>query len=301
MNLSYVKSYLEVVKRSSFSEAAKALGLSQPTVSFQVQRLERELDVKLLERQGGRVSMTEEGREFRTFAQRVVREEEALHERLTTLHDEVEGTLSLGASTNPGEQFLPIIVGEFRRRFPKARATISISDTAVIVDRVLERECDAGFVGASVRRRGLVVLKVAEDKLMLIVAPDHPLTQRNAVRLTDLEGESFVVREDGSGTQQTVEELMAASGLNPRRLSPVMVAGSNQAVVTAVEAGVGIAFASERAASRSLELGRIRAIPITDVNWVRGIYFIHPTSPVKTRLFQEFARFVEEWSARARD
>ncbi len=298
MNLAYCKSYLEVVERGSFSEAARALGLSQPTVSFQVRRLEEEAGARLMERRGPRqVGVTAAGREFETFARRVLAEHAALMERLSALRDEVAGALRLGASTHPGEHLVPAIVGAFRRRHPKISATIAIGDTAEIVDRVLGRQCDAGFVGAEVRRRGLVSHKIAEDQLVLIAAPDHPIARRRSVRLSDLAGESFVVREPGSGTQRTVDELMEAAGLHPRRLRPALVVGSNQAVVAAVEAGVGVAFAPRAAAARSLELGRVRAVPVRGTDWVRGIYFVHVAGAPKTRLLQAFAAFVDEWSA----
>ena len=295
MNLTYFKSYLEVVRRGSFSEAAKALGLSQPTVSFQIQRLEGELATKLLDRQGGRIVVTAAGQEFRAFAERVLQEEKALQERLAFLHDEVAGTLSLGASTNPGEQIVPALLGDFRRLYPKVTSRILIADTAEIVEKVLARESDAGFIGAEVKRRGLAIKQVAVDPLLLVAAPDHPLSAQRSVKLETLEEFDFVVREEGSGTQKRVEELMQKAGLSPAKLKRVLVVGSNQAVMTAVEAGVGLAFASQKAASRSLELHRVRAIPIEGVEWVRGIYFIHPSNPVMTRLFQEFSRFVDTW------
>ena len=298
MNLAYFTSYLEVVRRGSFSEAAKALGVSQPTISFQVQRLERDLSTKLLDRHGGRVTMTAAGREFRDFAVQVLAEQAALQERLAALQDAVAGTLLLGASTNPAEQLLPRLLAAFQKLHPSVRARIHVADTAVIADMVLARECDTGFVGAEVKRRGLVCRKIAEDPLLLIAAPGHPLAKRNGpVLLHELEGQTFVAREEGSGTQQTVEDLLAARGVNPQRLAPRLIAGSNQAVVNAVEAGAGLAFASQEAASRSLELERIVAIPLEGAGWVRGIYLIHPVAPVKTRLFQEFIGFVHSWGA----
>ena len=295
MNLAYFKSFLEVVKRGGFSEAGKALGLSQPTVSFHIQRLEEELATKLLERQGGRIVITAAGQEFKAFAEKVLHERSSLGEKLGALQQEVAGRLSLGASTNPGEYILPRIVGEFRRLYPKVSVAIIIADTAEIVEKVLDRQCDAGFVGAEVKRRGLEVQKIAEDQLVLVAPPDHPLASRPSVTLSELATEDFVVREEGSGTQKTVEELMQANGMNPSKLKEAMVAGSNQAMVTAVEAGMGLAFASQMAAARSLELGRVKAVPLEGINWVRGIYFVRPSRAVETKLFREFTAFVDRW------
>ena len=295
MNLAYFKSYLEVVKRGGFSEAGKALGLSQPTVSFHIQRLEKELAAKLLERHGGRIALTQAGQEFQAFAERVLHERQALEKKLGALQQEVTGRLSLGASTNPGEYILPRILGDFRQLHPKVHAAVIIGDTAEIVEKVLDRQCDAGFVGAEVKRRGLETRKIAEDELLLIAPPQHPLADRSSVPLAKVKTQDFVVREEGSGTQKTVEELLQANSVNPKSLKCVLVAGSNQTVVAAVEAGMGLAFASQMAAARSLRLGTVKTVRLEGVRWVRGIYFVRPSRPVETKLMQEFVAFVDPW------
>lgn len=295
MNLSYLKSYLETVKRGGFSDAGKALGLSQPTISFHIQRLEEELSAKLLERKGGRVTLTQAGEEFQSFAEKVLRDRQVLGAKLEALQSEVTGRLSLGASTNPGEYILPRILGDFRKSYPKASATVVIADTAEIVEKILDRQCDAGFIGADVEKRGLKTQKIAEDELLLLAPPDHPLAQKGSISLGALENQNFIVREDGSGTQKTVEGLMQANGLNPKSLREILVAGSNQAVVTAVEAGIGLAFASQIAAARSLKLGSVKSVRLQGKHWVRGIYFVRPSRTLETKLMREFVSFVENW------
>ena len=295
MNLAYVKSYLAVVKQGGFSEAARTLGLSQPTISFHIQRLEEELGAKVLERHGGRIVISAAGREFQAFVERVLQEQLVFKEKLASLQGEVAGSLSLGASTHPGEYLLPRIVGAFRRKRPLVHAGITVADTALIVEKVLERQCDAGLVGAEVKHRGLDVKRIAEDELLLIVPPDHPLTVRSSATLEELETLAFVVRKEGSGTQKTVDELMLATGVNPARLTVALVASGNQAVVSAVEAGVGVTIASRMAAERSLEVGRVKAVPVEGAHWVRGIYYIQPTRPIEARTMLEFAAFVESW------
>lgn len=297
MNLAYFKSYLAVVKQGGFSEAARTLGLSQPTVSFHIQRLEEEMGAKFLDRHGGRSVVTAAGREFQAFVEKVLHEQLVLKEKLASLQDEMAGTLSLGASTHPGEYILPRIMGAFRRKHPLVQAVVTVADTAVIVDRVIERQCDAALVAGDVKRRGLEVKQIGEDELLLIVPANHPLTVQPAATLEDLEMLAFVVRGEGSGTQKTIDDLMTASGLNPARLTTAMVAGSNQAVISAVEAGVGVAIASQMAAFGSLQLGRMKAVPIEGVRWVRGIYYVQPSRPVDTRILREFAAFLDTWKA----
>ena len=219
-----------------------------------------------------------------------------LKKKLASLQDEVAGSLSLGVSTHPGEYLLPRILGAFRRKHPLVHARITFADTALIVEKVLERQCDAGLVGAEVKHRGLDVKRIAEDELLLIVPPDHRLTVQSSATLEELETLAFVVREEGSGTRKTVDELMLAAGVNPARLTVALVAGSNQAVVSAVEAGVGVTIASRMAAERSLALGRVKAVPVDGMHWVRGIYDIQPTRPIEARIMREFAAFVESWN-----
>ncbi len=294
MNTDYLRSFVEVVRRGSFSDAARALGVSQPTISFQVQRLEEEASAKLLERQGGRVALTDAGTLFLRFAERVLTEESGLRESMKTLRKVIGGRLALGASTIPGEYILPRLLGAFLQRYPAVQATIAVADTSIIVDKVQAREVDIGFIGAEVKRRGLVVRRLQDDEVLLLAPPKHPFAKRGSIRVEDLEGQPLVVREEGSGTQRSLEQLLKARGFNLGRARPQLVVGSSQAVITAVEAGVGLGFVSAMAAQASLALGRTKSITLKGLSLKRGIYYTYAEKQADTHLLQTFLAFLAE-------
>ncbi|RLC61052.1 MAG: LysR family transcriptional regulator, partial [Chloroflexota bacterium] len=149
MRWSYLRTFVEVVQRRSFSAAAQALGISQPAVSQQIQRLEEELGVKLLLRDGrGLVGLTASGQAVLDFARSTLAAYDALCAELRRLEEDIAGTLRLAASTTPGEYLVPQLLADFRAQHPGVEAQVTVSDTANVVRHVLAGECDLGFIGA---------------------------------------------------------------------------------------------------------------------------------------------------------
>ena len=296
-NLLYLKTFVEVVKLRSFSKVAKSLGVSQPTISFQIQRLEQEYGTRLMERQGRGISLTEPGREYHLFAQRVLAEQEALHRRLASLQEQVSGTLTLCASTIPGEFLLPRILGDFRQRHPAVEATIAITDSADVVDKVAERQCDVGFLGVELKRRGLVLCKICDDPLVLVAPCNHPFSQRAFIKLEEMDGQPLVQREEGSGTQRNTEILLRQAGFSLARVTCPLRVTSPQAILSSVEAGVGLAFVSQLSAVRHLESKKVTQVSLEGTSFSRGIYYTYLEKREPSKLVQTVLDFLATWQA----
>jgi DNA-binding transcriptional LysR family regulator len=133
---------------------------------------------------------------------------------------------------------------------------------------------------------------MAEDEIVLIVFPEHPFANRKLVAFTELEKEAFIFREATSGTQKSLEALIAKAGLNVNSLKPILTLGSSQAIVSAVEAHAGIAFVSNLAIKKSLELGTVRQVPLSNLRFKRDFYCIFYTEKLATRLIQEFIAYM---------
>lgn len=296
MNFSELKTFVETVKRGSFSDAARFLGITQPAVTRQIQKLERELRVQLLKRGEGAVMLTPAGKELLAHAERVLAEHQSLLERLSLLREEVDGKLTLAASTIPGEFLVPQILAEFSRLHPAVETTVSILDTQDVLSLLLEDRCDVGFVGATAENPSLSFRKIGEDEIVLAVYPEHPFFQRSYVRLPELEGQPFVMREPGSGTMQSFNRLLSSHGLSlpPHRVSAVLT--TTRAVVSAIEAGLGIGFVSSKALSTSPQPGRIKAVHLEGIPLRRDLYVAYVESHVTTRLVRELLSFVIEWT-----
>ena len=275
-----LESFLAVTRHGSFTLAARERNLTQPGVSRHVQKLERELGATLLERHSGSVVPTAAGRRLQTYA------EEALqrHRRfLAELRQEIEalaGELRVAASSTPGEFLVPGWVTRFTALHPHVRPQVFIADSSEVIVELRERRWDIGSVGVRLPGRDLRYDVIAEDQVVLAVPPDHPFATRSEVQLAELEGQPFLEREGGSGTQLSVRSALARRGLPLPRYRVVMVLNTTQAIVSAVQNGYGIGLVSSlamqaRDSSRPLFLVRHRRRLLSPLasafaDWIHG-------------------------------
>ena len=292
MNLDYLRTYLELVKLGSFSEVAKKLSISQPAVSFQIQKLERDLGIRLIDRGQKAISMTDAGRRLLRFAEVVEKERAHLMHDLDQLREEVRGNIVIAASTIPGEILLPPILGEFKALHPAIGARVDITDSLTVIAQLRDGIYDLGFCGLAPEGRELEYFKVAEDEIVLIVFPEHSFAQRGEVSLLDLEGEPLIFREETSGTQRSLKFLFANAGLDIDKWSPNLVLGTSQAMVSAVEAKIGIAFVSNLAIQKSVALGLVKEVAIKGMRLARDFYFVYRKEKIVSRLLEEFIAFI---------
>ena len=297
MNLDHVRSFLEVIKRGSLSEAARALGVSQPAVSNQIKGLERELGMTLLIRgERGVVSLTTAGEVFLAFAKQVVAAHEEMLQQLSHVKEEVSGELIIAASTTPGEFVLPQLLSDFKARYPQVEAKVTIADTRDVVQKVLAHECDIGFIGAPIERPRLTLTPLIRDKIVLAVYPDHPFAGREAIRLEELQRQRLILREEGSGTRRSLEQLLAERGEKLPENNVVLVLGSTHAIIEAIQSRLGIGFVSTFAVSRLEAGGQLCTVSIEGFSLSRDLFIVYEEGQLSTRLRQEFLAFAQEWA-----
>lgn len=273
MNLELLETFVTTVEKGTLSAAAEELHLTQPAVSKHLRALENYYGVRLLDRTGREVRLTAAGRLLYRSAKEILRRLARTKQEIAELAQLLQGELILGASTTPGQYLLPGLIGAFRKQHPQIQVSLRIGDTQEILKGVQEGELDLGVVGARGRSRGLRFLCLASDEIVLIVPPGHRLGGLKEVAPADLEGEPFIWREAGSGTRRVVEERLAAAGIKlPGNI--VMTLGSTEAVVNAVEAGLGLSFVTCRAAEKSAKLGRLAALRLQGVDLKRELFLV---------------------------
>ena len=253
--------FLSILERGSLSAAGRQLGLSQPAVSNHLHALEKRFGVALLVR-GGRVRTTPAGECLADHARRVSEELSAL-EREMAHYSAPHGRLVVGASTTPGEVFLPQVASGFSARYPDVMLDVEIADTEETLKALLEREIEVAIVGREVDHPRLESRAIEQDELVPVVAATDPLAG-SEVAPEDLADRPFVMREKGSATRQATEEGLATVGLAPR---VTMELGSNAAVVGAVAEGTGIGVVPVRTLGSKERVGQLRA---------RGLSFVRP-------------------------
>ena len=288
MNISQLKAFLAVVEHGSFSEAARAMGVSQPAVTMQVQALESDIGAVLLDRRYRRVDLTEAGRALLPHARRVLDELDRARTEIENMSEQVTGRVTLAASTTPGQYVVPRMLGAFLRANPEVAASIVIADTTKVVELVDTGEAQLGMVGAKVRGTRATFEEAGTDELVLIADPASPLLAREDLLLRDLLEEPFIMREPGSGTRQVTESVLRAEGIDPGDLQVVTELGTSEAIVRAVEGGLGLGVVSRWVAEKALELKTVVEVPVGGFPVTRPFYLVLPRGPM-TRAADAFA------------
>lgn len=299
MNIDYLITYLEVIRLGSFSEASRKLSISQPAVSFQINKLERDLGVRLIDRSQKLITVTDAGKRLFSFAELVERERIHLKHDIDRIREEVTGDIVIAASTIPGEILLLPILSDFKALHPAISAQVEISDSLGVISKIQGGDYDVGFCGIAPEGKELDYFKFAEDEIVLIVFPEHPFARRKEISFLELEGESLIFREKSSGTQSSLKSLLASNGLDLDKWAPSIILGTTQATVTAVEARMGIAFVSNLAIEKSLALGLVKTVAIEGLKLSRDFYCVYRKERVVSRLLAEFIAFVQTRTAQS--
>jgi len=293
MNLDYLKTFIEVAKLGSFSEVARKLSISQPAVSFQIQKLEHELGIRLIDRTQRAITLTAAGKCLLHFAESIEAERQQLQHDLEQMREEVSGDLLITASTIPGEFLLPPLLAKFKALHPAVRVQVAVSDSLTVISGVRDSTYEVGFCGMVPEGQDIESFKVAGDEIVLIVFPEHPFAQRSEVSPAELEGEPLIFREGTSGTQRNLETRLSRVGLDLRKWRPHLILGTTQAVVSAVEARAGIAFVSNLAIKKSQALDLVRQVGVSGLRLNRDFYGIYRQERIVSRLLEEFITFVQ--------
>jgi DNA-binding transcriptional LysR family regulator len=293
MNIQQLRTFVAVVEHGSFSEAARGLGITQPAVTMQIQSLESELGVTLLDRRYRRVDLTEAGSALLPYARRVLQELEEARTEIETMAGRVTGHLDIAASTTPGQYVLPRLLGSFLKQYPEVSVSLSVYDTAEVIERVEAGEAHIGMTGAEIPGARVLQEELGRDDLVMVCPPDHPFAKKVGLVMEALTEESFVMREPGSGTRMVAEEEMRHHGVDPQELDVVLELGTNEAVLSAVEGGLGIGIVSSWVAAKALKLGTVAQIDVGGFPLRRPLFLVMPrTTP--TRAADALADFLRQ-------
>lgn len=294
MNFKQLEAFLWVAELQSFTKAARQLYMSQPAVSFQIKALEEDLQVSLFQRGDKKVILTEAGRLLYPEAKQMLRHYHKIKAGLDDLKGLKTGHLVVGAGTIPGEYLLPLLIGGFKEKYPGIQITLKVAGSGQVGRWVREREIDMGITGAPVEGEGIECVPWLQDQLVLIVPPTHPWASINAVKVSDLKNESMIMREQGSGTRRTLEQKLAEHNISLEKIPQGMELGSTRAVITAVEAGLGISIVSRCAVREALELGRVREVQVVGLDLSRYLYQVRHSQGMGGFAIEAFTEFIND-------
>lgn len=279
-----------VARHLSFTRAAQELHLTQPAVSMQVKQLEEQVGLPLLEQIGKRNYLTDAGRELQHYAREVAALLDEAGMVLAEMQGVQRGRLNIAVAST-ANYFAPRLLATFSTRFPGVTYSLDVTNRASLLRQLSENSNDLVIMGRPPEDMELAAESFMDNPLVIIASPDHPLAPRTGLQLRDLAGESFIVREQGSGTRIAMERFFAERGI---ALTTSMEMSSNEAIKQAVEAGLGLGLLSMHTLSLELEIGRLAVLDVAELPIMRHWYLVHRAGKRLSGAARAFKAFVLE-------
>lgn len=292
MDLWQLHIFTKVVELGSFSKAAQAVNLSQPTVSSHIKDLEDHLNCRLIDRLGRKASPTKGGELLYSFATRLLALRDEAQSAMSSFLGKPTGSLAIAGSNIPGCYVLPKVIGAFSKYYPDVSISLKIGDTRSVSEDVIAGTVEMGVVGALSPNKQLTQDKLMDDHLTLIVPASHPLAEKEAVSIKSIADAPFIIREQGSGTRKFFEKVLADAGIGLDSLNISGQLGSTEAVREAIKAGLGVSIFSTRAVLGDLRCGSLKSIEISDLDFRRSFYLVRHRQRTASPLCQYFCDFL---------
>ncbi|MEH7225638.1 LysR family transcriptional regulator [Bacillus sp. JJ1566] len=278
--------FISVVENKNFSRAAEELHMTQPAVSQYIRTFEENLGVRLLDRTNKYVRVTKAGEIVYHHAKQIVGLYTKMGSLLDDLTNQVRGPLSIGASYTFGEYVLPHLLAKMKKQYPNIQPTVAIGNTEKVAELVRSHQIDIGIIEGQLKKeKHIETQDFAEDHMVIIASFNHPFVCRNReVTTTNLEVETWILREEGSGTREAGENVFKQLHIAPKN---IITFGSTQAIKEAVEAGLGISILSQLTVQKELKHENLKIVEFPGLPYIRQFSFI-TNSPFQTKALQEF-------------
>jgi len=264
--------FLKASETLNFTQAAKRLNLTQPSVSQHIQSLENHFNMKLFLRTGKGLQLTEAGMALVPLAREMINHSIRINESMASLQGEVFGNLQVGCSTTPGKYILPKLLAKFHHRYPRVKVSCNVTPQLKAMEMLHAGEIHFALAGvARTSVHGIELHKFFCDQVLLIAPQEHPWAQRRAIPVSDLGKGKFILREESSGTYQTTKDTLRENGVRIEDLPALMTLGNSEAIALAVKEGLGVGFVSQSVVAGIGRTG-LAVIDIEGVEIQRDIY-----------------------------
>lgn len=270
MHIETLKVYCDLVEMQSFSLAAERNFVTQSAVSQQIKTLEEKFKRKLLERVRGRrdIRMTPAGEVFYRDSKNVLESYQQLNENMNTLVGKISGVVKVATVYSIGLHELPPKVREFMSKFPSAKIDLEYSRTTRVVRDVLKGVMELGIVAFPEPRRGLEIVEMASDRLVLIAPPEHKLAKRKNVQAKDLKNEDFVLFERDVPTRKATDKILRSYGVSVNKAAEF---DNIETIKRAVEVGFGLAIVPHPSVMDEEKNGQLCVINLKEKEWKRPV------------------------------
>ena len=296
MNLKQLEAFVQIADSGSFSKAAKELYLTQPTISAHISALEKELNTRLFVRNTKEVRLSDGGKILYDYAKQMVALQKKIESKFVVNEENTQQCITIAASTIPAQYLLPEILANFNEKYPNQQFKILESDSAKVVEQVVNHSVDIGFTGTVIDKRLCKHIPFYQDELV-IITPNTDKYRKIREEHTDaswITQEALIMREAGSGTRKEAEKQLRKVGVNPNRLNVIASMENPEAIKRAVSNGMGISVISRLAAEVEIEKGTLLALPISAEDLRRDINVIYNRNLQLSRSSERLIKVIKE-------
>lgn len=280
-----------IATERNFTKASELLYLSQPSLSKQLKTLEKNLDIFLINRENNKISLTENGKVFLEYSERILALCEESCRALIDLKNGERGNLRVGASQTIGTYLMPRVLALFAQNYPQIDLTMQVNSTRIIAKNVINREIDIAVVGGEIPdelKKNLTIENFVEDEFSLIVSRSHPFAKKKIITKEDLYHLNFITLNSNSTIRKFIDKILSKNQIETRQLKIIMQLNSIEGIKTAVSLGLGAAFVSSSAIEKEIKLKTIKIIKIENIHISRMLSIITNSEYYKAKAFNFF-------------
>lgn len=296
MNLKQLEAFVKVAEDGSFSKAAKALYLTQPTISAHISSLEKELNARLFIRNTKEVSLSEDGRELYQYASQMVELEKKIEEVFSEEARRDTKCITIATSTIPAQYILPDILATFNEKYPTEQFKVMEMDSSKVIEMVVSHMADIGFTGTVLEKKHCKYIPFYNDELVLIT-PNTEKYQKYAENPNDLEWireEGMIMREEGSGTRKEAEKLLRSMGLSAEKLNIVATIENAETIKRSVRSGMGVTVISRLAAQEDVDNGNVLEFALSPEGGGRDLNLVYNKNYHLSTSAERFVKVVKK-------
>jgi DNA-binding transcriptional LysR family regulator len=280
-----LRTFITVVEEGNFTKAAEKRLISQPSVSVHIQNLEKEFHTSLFVRSPKQLQLTSTGELLYERAKQIIQIYEMTKEEIFEHHQSLTLGLKIGASFTIGEYVLPSLLEELGNIYPEIKLEVIIGNTEEIIEHVKLFHVDIGLIEGQSNDKSLEVFPFMIDELKIVASPNHPLSSQKGVTIEELQNQTWITREKGSGTRAYLEHVLRSHGLKTKNVISI---SSTQGVKEAVIRGLGFSLISKFAIAREVESQYLSIIPLTDDSFLRRFSYATSRFVSKQKELEEF-------------
>jgi DNA-binding transcriptional LysR family regulator len=283
LTLRHFKIFVTVCDNMNMTAASEILFMSQSAVSQAIAELEKYYDVRLFERLSRKLYLTQAGDKLLSYARHIIRMNEDIEKDMEALHK--KGSIRIGASVTVGASVLPKLVSDFKQSNSEVLIKVFEDNTKQIEKQILQDKIDIALVEGDTTSPDLVSKPFMEDELVLICGNRHRFSNFSVIEPHELEKEDFIIREKGSGTRKTFEDIMSANNLSWRE---TWTCNNADTIKMAVSEGLGISVISNRAVINEVKTGALKTKKIKGIRFEREFKIIFHKNKYLTIPMKEF-------------